>query len=191
MRINLILLTVLTVGLLQGCYVYVSEAYIDASANPEWHSENEARFSILRGRGISIYLRASNTNPHFSGKDANHFGISLWFDTVEKDFKFNPDGVFITFGGAEKLNPEKVIMKSAGLRSDAAGWRCGNYPVKNFGLGPSYALHRGFCVELYFGIAPPSPEVSFSMHLEGLTQNNKKVFVPEIRFRKGSFWQIG
>jgi hypothetical protein len=176
---------------LQGCQIHVSEAYFETSENKEWHSENNARFSTLTGQDISIYLRASNTNPHFSDKDLNHFGISLWFDTESRDFKFNPNDVFMTFSGAEKLNPVKVIIKSAGLRSDAAGWRCGNYPIKNFGPGPSYALHRGFCVELYFGITPPPPETSFSMHLEGLTRNNKRVVVPEIRFRKGSFWQIG
>jgi hypothetical protein len=137
-------------------------------------------------------VRASNTDPSFRKNEyPNYFGISLWFDPKGKDFKFNPDDVFLTFPGTEKLKPEKINLVSAGIRVDGAGWECGRYPMRDFGPGPTYALHRGFCVELYFGANGPSPETSFRMHLEGLTRDNKKVVVPEIRFRKGSFWLIG
>lgn len=188
-----VILIFMGAALLQGCHVIVSEAYIEPNPNTDWYSENKARFSILHSHGIAIYVRASNTDPSSFGNKLypNYFGVSLWFNTEGNDFRFNPNEVFLSFADVEKLKPVKIKLESAGLSAHDAGWECGNYPTKDFGPGPSYVLRRGFCVELYFNVNAPSPETSFSMRLDSLMRGDKQIVVPEIRFRKGSFWVIG
>jgi hypothetical protein len=188
---KIVLLFFLTT-LLQGCYVYVSEAYIEASANTDWHSTSKSGYSFLHGSDISIYVRTSNDNPSFGVKQYHkYFGVSLWFDPKNENFKFDPDEVSLVFPGLEKLKPTKVKLAITGMRVDAIGWECGRSLRNNVGKGPPYALNRGFCVEMYFEVNTPLPETSFSIYLDGLTRDRKKVVVPEIRFRKGSFWFIG
>ncbi len=179
---------------LQGCQIHVSEAYFEASENKEWHSESKSGYSFLHGIDISIYVRTSNEDPipSFGHKQyPNYFGISLWFNPKVDSFMFNPDQVFLSLPKSERLKPAKTKLVLTGMRVDAAGWECGRSRKTEVGSGPFYPLQRGLCVELYFEGSAPSPETSFSMHLEGLTRDNKKVVVPEIRFRKGSFWQMG
>jgi hypothetical protein len=181
--------------LLCGCYVHVSEAYLESSANTGWHSQSKGGYSFLHGPDISIYVRSSNTDPSigplFREKEhPKYFGISLWFDPKVNNFELNPDDTLLILPDSEKIKPAKTRVAHTGMRVDAAGWECGRSRADDIGAGPSYALFQGVCVELYYAVNTPTPEMSFSMYLGGLKRDKKMILVPEVHFREGSFWVL-
>jgi hypothetical protein len=186
-----IVLFLVSALLLVGCVrAQVSEAFIEPST--EWRSEDWAATTLLFGPDIEIGIRASNINsPYTKKKDADYFGISLWFDSKGQDFKFDPADVLLFLPGLASLKPSQIKIEFAGLSPKTVGWKCGNHPKVDLGPGPMYALRRGFCVELYFDTETPSPATQFSMHIEGLTRDGRRIVVPTIYFRNGSFWIVG
>jgi hypothetical protein len=179
-------LILLSAALLQGCFsARVSEAFIEPSA--KWRSESAGRVTSLYGPDIEIVLRTSNVVASFVKQDSDRFGISLYFDPKTQNFRFDPTEVTLLLPGKAEQKPSRINIEFAGL-GKSVDWKCGNYPKIDFGPGPAYAIFRGFCVDLYFDTSPPSPDTDFGLHIAGLTWNGEQIVIPDIRFRKGSFW---
>lgn len=151
----------------------------------EWRSEAKGSGVFLHGPDIEIMVKASNEIPTFSRKTLfDYFGISLLFDPKQAGFKFNPKEVSLFLPEMGELRPWSINLKVSGGGPGYAGWECGNYSAVDAKLGPSYALHRDFCVELYFAMKPPSPDTQFKMRIRGLMYHGEPIRVPELHFHR-------
>jgi hypothetical protein len=184
---NVVILLSLTVT--AGCYrEFVSQA--ELAPNNQWHSEKASSGVFLVGPEIKIAVRTSNRLSRFNDyREGTYLGISLYFSTERPDFRFNPTDVSVYLPGSGKVEPSRVRLVLAGL-GNSPNWMCGNYPFVDFGRGPLYNIRRGFCAELYFDIAPPSPKTEFKMKIHGLFSGDERVAIPDIYFREGKVWVL-
>jgi hypothetical protein len=179
-RIPVALLLMPVVALIAGCHsIWVSQAQV--APNTGWSSKDYGGGRILSGPDVEILVKPSNSTDDIK---TNWFGISLWFDPKQLDLRFSPEKVALFFQGMDEIKPARIEMKWTG--AGRGGWECGRSQKSDFGSGPPYVLHRGFCVELYFDIKPPSPDTPFTLRITGLTRENKPVAIPDIHFVKGS-----
>jgi hypothetical protein len=175
-----LLLIVIAMMLLVGCHsAWVSQASMAPKSG--WIDKKYGGGKFLIGSDVDILVKASNSTDE---REVNRFGISLWFDPKQPNLSFSPDKVALFFSDLGEVKPERMELKWTG--ANRGGWECGRTQKSDFGAGPPYTLYRGFCVELYFDIKPPSPEKSFTMRIMGLARENQSVSIPDIYFEKDS-----
>lgn len=162
-----------------GCYWQsVSRAYVASDSG--WSSEKRGAGAVIFNTNLSIFIRASNNSPR-----SQSFGISFYFDPHVTGFELNPKKVTLALPNQSKVNPSSINLVFAGPQSRSPQWDCGRYPPADFGTGPWYGVRRGTCVELYFPVAPLSPNAHFTLQIHGLRKDGRPVMMPDIRFELG------
>lgn len=178
------------VASLYGCVsLSLSRAFVDPGTG--WLSEAAGRGQRIIGHEVDIFVKTSNSFSKLEdGTKSDTFGVSLYFIPKIENLEFIPSGVSLMFPGVPAIKPARINLKNAGY--NASIWECGPYPIANFGPGPHYVLRRGFCVDLYFNVRPPSPDTEFMLRIPELIQNSRRISIPDLKFKKGTlFYSIG
>jgi len=175
--------------LVSACYrQLVSTAYLPPE--PEWHSEAVGQHVRIYGPDVKIIVAASNETARRWISRPSEFAISLWFDPKHRRiFQFDPDRIRLVSPKWGSVVPRHV--STVAHSSPAVGahtWECWSNRRQPIESKTNHALQIGDCFELYFNVMPPSPDETFSMHIEGLTLDGQPLKVPVIYFREGSFW---
>lgn len=171
-----------------GC---LSTSFSRPDVDPEtgWRSESASRAQKITGPDIEMYVKASNRISRANDEtQRQEFGISIYFVPLTANFEFNPQGVSLLIPGQPRLVPSHFALQRAGNNQGLDIWDCGRYPPHDFGPGPRYPVHNGFCADLYFATRPPPPEVEYALQINQLFRNGGKVSVPELHFKKGGSW---
>jgi hypothetical protein len=180
----LVFVGVVTILILSGCYQqWVSVGYMPA--DNRWRSEQRGITSIHRHSDFVIEISSSNTSR---GLDStrHEFALSLRLYLKEAGFQFEPRLVRLVAAGTEEVAPQRIEMVASAAGWESA-WQCGNGPRQ---YKPEQMLSLGpeTCFELYFPVSPPSPDASFTLRIRGLARDDKPIEIPEVHFKKGSFW---
>lgn len=192
---------VLAALVLSGCYrQWVSIGSMPADSG--WHSEQHVAHSRLEGSELKLYVGTANVSRSWDpGK--REFSLSVRFYPKKTGFRFNPQQVRLVLSGAMEVAPGRIEMiedvmgwESAWqCRPGSRTWASSSKPAHDYDVekrmeeqGKVFSLNREACFEFYFPIQPPSPETLFGLRIRGLSHDGKLVKVPDINFRKGSFW---
>lgn len=173
--------------LLSGCV----RQLVSVADLPE-NRERDGRGQLLVP-GLGVIIRASNETPRSWLEIPRYFKISLWFAPTRSGFQFDPQQVRLIFPDRRIFTPERVwTVSNASDPSRVHVWDCWSNRRTPIEGKPPYALKEiGYCFEISFEVEPPAPDTPFSMHIDYLTVDGKSVGVPEINFKKGSFWIMG
>lgn len=188
--------SVLGVVSLYGCAsTLLSRASVDPGTG--WSSEVAGRGQRIIGHDVDIYVKASNSVSSLEDETKRDtFGVSLYFVPKVDNLKFMPAEVSLLLAGTPAIKPMRFDLMIAGNNAGLNIWECGQrysepigkfiYPVVNFESGSQYTLRPGFCADLYFDVQPPSPDTEFVLRIPDLIQNNERIKIPDLQFKKGS-----
>lgn len=194
---------VLATFLISGCYrQWVSLG--DMPNDAGWQSEQRVAHNRFEGNGIKLDVASSNTSGRWDPAKPE-FALSLRLSFKEIGYQFDPRQVRLVLPGMGELLPQRIEMAANAIGWESS-WECGPglrqwYFSRKQGLAFSYVaegrierpermlpLSNEACFEFYFPISPPCPDTPFILRIRGLSQGNQSVEIPEVKFKKGSFW---
>jgi len=173
--------------LLSACYrQLVSEAYL--TDDRTWSRDG---WGIFHGPGIEMEIRVSNETVRswFRGSMKDSLGLSVQLHPLAPGLTFDPHDTQIVLSDTGAVTPSRIeAIADASFKTGVHEWRCWSNRRQQIKGEPPYTIQPGACFEFYFPIPPPSPDTSFSLRLRGLSRDGKRVEIPEVHFKEGSFW---
>lgn len=178
------LFIVLVAFALSACYQrWVSVGHMPSDSR--WRTEQRVAHSKFEGTELKLDVSASNVSgQRDSGID--DFAISLRFYPKEAGIRFDPRQVRLVVQGSEETAPRWARMIPSVVGWESA-WQCG-YGINAVEATHAFPLNRDICFEFYFPVRPPSPDTAFTLRVQGLTRDGGSIGIPDIHFKKGSFW---
>lgn len=208
-------LVLVSIGIiLLGAYFYSIKGKFDVSMPQKNNSlaeskiENENIFIKKGAAEISMQIQnyTQKNQPPYPP-----LGIWINIDSLGTGLSLNPGKVFLSVDGSEKiksfvyLGPSKSwesprsLGKGCGPRRDSWGWalskvdiyfdelKNGN-PAKSIFLtkDSNVSINGESCFMFFFDVADTSPNHQFSVSVEGLTEKDVPVVIPNISFQKGT-----
>lgn len=121
------------------------------------------------------------------------FWLDAAIDPQGDAVTFDPSRVRLHIEGRSGLAPSKMtgLVSMRDIDRFRKSWehrRCGPVPpIDSRAIAP-IVVREHSCVFLRFDTSRPNPAVSFTVKLDGLTNNGLPVVVPTIRFEFGRIW---
>lgn len=171
------------VGLLSlaGCF-----QQIVSTADLPRNTEPGGRGQLLTP-GLGVIIRTSNETDRSWSRKPSGFEISLWFAPMQKGFQFDPHRTRLLLSDRVFLPKQVVTVSRASDPTRAHTFSCWSNDRSPIPGEAPYELRLGYCFELYYDVMPPSPDTSFSLHLDGLSKDDKALSVSQVQFKRGSF----
>lgn len=137
--------------------------------------------------GLGVIVRTSNETARSWLRTPSDFEISLWFAPTQTGFQFDPHRTRLLLDGRVFWPKQVLTVTNASDPTRAHTFTCWSNDRPSIPGQPPYELRLGHCFELYYDVMPPSPDALFSLQLDGLTQDGKKLPISEIQFKRSSF----
>lgn len=217
MRIRELLAIACTAGIFVACVAIrvTGSKPIDVPRG-EWDPWQPARISLA---GLDLEVQIQNmkqvvffTNPlPITAPLIRLAPLRVWLSItpLSGSVGFDPGRVALSIDGTEGMKPVGYWgpgVGQPGASGFAAHMRCGRLKAKGRGYEECFncvwsstpinkpegavPLAKASCFVLVFETRP-SPKHRFELSLEGLERNGSRVTVPQMKFEKGGFFEVG